>query len=306
MKNKIYDCIIIGSGPSGYTAGIYTKRAGLDVLMITGNVPGGQLTTTTEVENFPGFINGIDGNSLMDNMKQQSERFGLEIVIDSVTSVNFDNQPFIINTINNTYETKSVIISTGSSAKYLGLESENHYLSNGGGVSTCATCDGFFYKDKNVVIVGAGDTACEEAIYLSKICNRVTLLVRSDKFKASTIMVDKVKTISNIDIKYNTEITEILGDGNVVSGVSTNNNETIDCDGVFIAIGHTPNSGVFKDYINVDEEGYIIRYDGSTKTNIEGVFSSGDVSDKRYKQAITAAGSGCMAAMDLERFLNNL
>lgn len=304
MKNKIYDCIIIGSGPSGYTAGIYTKRAGLDVLMITGNVPGGQLTTTTEVENFPGFINGIDGNSLMDNMKQQSERFGLEIVIDSVTSVNFDNQPFIINTINNTYETKSVIISTGSSAKYLGLESENHYLSNGGGVSTCATCDGFFYKDKNVVIVGAGDTACEEAIYLSKICNRVTLLVRSDKFKASTIMVDKVKTISNIDIKYNTEITEILGDGNVVSGVSTNNNETIDCDGVFIAIGHTPNSGVFKDYINVDEEGYIIRYDGSTKTNIEGVFSSGDVSDKRYKQAITAAGSGCSSAMDVERFLN--
>ena len=304
MKNKIYDCIIIGSGPSGYTAGIYTKRAGLDVLMITGNVPGGQLTTTTEIENFPGFINGIDGNSLMDNMKQQSERFGLEIVIDSVTSVNFDNQPFIINTINNTYETKSVIISTGSSAKYLGLESENHYLSNGGGVSTCATCDGFFYKDKNVVIVGAGDTACEEAIYLSKICNRVTLLVRSDKFKASTIMVDKVKTISNIDIKYNTEITEILGDGSVVSGVSTNNNETIDCDGVFIAIGHTPNSGVFKDYINVDEEGYIIRYDGSTKTNIEGVFSSGDVSDKRYKQAITAAGSGCSSAMDVERFLN--
>ena len=304
MKNKIYDCIIIGSGPSGYTAGIYTKRAGLDVLMITGNVPGGQLTTTTEVENFPGFINGIDGNSLMDNMKQQSERFGLEIVIDSVTSVNFDNRPFIINTINNTYETKSVIISTGSSAKYLGLESENHYLSNGGGVSTCATCDGFFYKDKNVVIVGAGDTACEEAIYLSKICNRVTLLVRSDKFKASTIMSDKVKTISNIDIKYNTEITEILGDGSVVSGVSTNNNETIDCDGVFIAIGHTPNSGVFKDYINVDEEGYIIRYDGSTKTNIEGVFSSGDVSDKRYKQAITAAGSGCSSAMDVERFLN--
>ena len=270
MKNKIYDCIIIGSGPSGYTASIYTKRAGLDVLMITGNVPGGQLTTTTEVENFPGFINGIDGNSLMDNMKQQSERFGLEIVIDSVTSVNFDNRPFIINTINNTYETKSVIISTGSSAKYL----------------------------------GAGDTACEEAIYLSKICNRVTLLVRSDKFKASTIMVDKVKTISNIDIKYNTEITEILGDGSVVSGVSTNNNETIDCDGVFIAIGHTPNSGVFKDYINVDEEGYIIRYDGSTKTNIEGVFSSGDVSDKRYKQAITAAGSGCSSAMDVERFLN--
>ena len=304
MKNKIYDCIIIGSGPSGYTASIYTKRAGLDVLMITGNVPGGQLTTTTEVENFPGFINGIDGNSLMDNMKQQSERFGLEIVIDSVTSVNFDNQPFIINTINNTYETKSVIISTGSSAKYLGLDSENHYLSNGGGVSTCATCDGFFYKDKNVVIVGAGDTACEEAIYLSKICNRVTLLVRSDKFKASTIMVDKVKTISNIDIKYNTEISEILGDGSVVSGVSTNNNETIDCDGVFIAIGHTPNSGVFKDYINVDEEGYIIRYDGSTKTNIEGVFSSGDVSDKRYKQAITAAGSGCSSAMDVERFLN--
>ena len=304
MKNKIYDCIIIGSGPSGYTASIYTKRAGLDVLMITGNVPGGQLTTTTEVENFPGFINGIDGNSLMDNMKQQSERFGLEIVIDSVTSVNFDNRPFIINTINNTYETKSVIISTGSSAKYLGLDSENHYLSNGGGVSTCATCDGFFYKDKNVIIVGAGDTACEEAIYLSKICNRVTLLVRSDKFKASTIMVDKVKTISNIDIKYNTEITEILGDGSVVSGVSTNNNETIDCDGVFIAIGHTPNSGVFKDYINVDEEGYIIRYDGSTKTNIEGVFSSGDVSDKRYKQAITAAGSGCSSAMDVERFLN--
>lgn len=304
MKNKIYDCIIIGSGPSGYTAGIYTKRAGLDVLMITGNVPGGQLTTTTEVENFPGFINGIDGNSLMDNMKQQSERFGLEIVVDSVTSVNFDNRPFIINTINNTYETKSVIISTGSSAKYLGLDSENHYLSNGGGVSTCATCDGFFYKDKNVVIVGAGDTACEEAIYLSKICNRVTLLVRSDKFKASIIMSDKVKTISNIDIKYNTEITEILGDGNVVNVVYTNNNETIDCDGVFIAIGHTPNSGVFKDYINVDEEGYIIRYDGTTKTNIEGVFSSGDVSDKRYKQAITAAGSGCSSAMDVERFLN--
>ncbi len=306
MKNKIYDCIIIGSGPSGYTAGIYTKRAGLNVLMITGNVPGGQLTTTTEVENFPGFINGIDGNSLMDNMKQQSERFGLEIVIDNVISVNFNNQPFIINITSNTYETKSVIISTGSSTKYLGLDSEKHYLSNGGGVSTCATCDGFFYKDKNVVIVGAGDTACEEAIYLSKICNNVTLLVRSDKFKASTIMSDKVKDISNIDIRYNTEITEILGDGNVVSGVSTNNNEIIDCDGVFIAIGHTPNSSIFKDYINIDEEGYIIRYDGTTKTNIDGIFSSGDVSDKRYKQAITASGSGCMAAMDLERFLNGL
>lgn len=306
MKNKIYDCIIIGSGPSGYTAGIYTKRAGFNVLMITGNVPGGQLTTTTEVENFPGFINGIDGNLLMDNMKQQSERFGLDIVVDNVISVNFDNRPFIINTINNTYETKSVIISTGSSAKYLGLDSEKYYLSNGGGVSTCATCDGFFYKDKNVVIIGAGDTACEEAIYLSKICNTVTLLVRSDKFKASTIMSDKVKTISNIDVKYNTEIKEILGDGSVVSSIYTNNNESIDCDGVFIAIGHTPNSEVFKDYINVDEEGYIIRYDGTTKTNITGVFSSGDVSDKKYKQAITAAGSGCMAAMDLERFLNNL
>lgn len=306
MNNNLYDCIIIGSGPAGYTAGIYTKRSGLDVLMLTGNVVGGQLTTTSEIENFPGFINGIGGLDLMNNMKEQSERFGLKIKYENVTNIEiYESLKYKIYTNDSIYHTRSIIISTGSSSKYLGLDSEKYYLSNGGGVSTCATCDGFFYRDKDVVVVGAGDTACEEALYLSKICNSVTMIVRGDKFRSSKFMYDMVNKSNNIKILYNSEIKDIIGNDNIVNGVILKNNTMIKCDGVFICIGHKPNTNVFKNIIELDNDGYIITKN-DVYTNIKGIFAAGDVQDKKYRQAITAAGSGCMAAISVDRYLNEM
>lgn len=297
------EVVIIGSGPAGYTAAIYASRAGLNPVMFTGFSLGGQLMDTGDVENFPGYPNGITGPMMMEDLKNQALRFGTDIRYKTITSVDFSNKPFkVTDEDGNTYQSNSVIISTGAQAKYLGLESEKKFL--GYGVSACATCDGFFYKDMNVVVVGGGDTACEEALYLSNICSGVTMLVRSDKMRASNIMQNRVKNNPKIKIEYNTHILEILGD-KVVNMVMTNNG-VFSCDGVFIAIGHKPNTDLFINQIDLDSDGYIITKPGTTKTNIEGVFACGDVQDKNYRQAVTAAGTGCMAALDAERYLSNL
>jgi len=295
--------VIIGSGPAGYTAAIYASRAGLRPVMFTGFNIGGQLMDTGDVENFPGYPNGITGPLMMEDMKNQALRFGTDIKYKMITSVDFSSKPFkITDEDGNTYQSESVIISTGAEAKYLGLDSEKKF--SGYGVSACATCDGFFYRDQNVIVVGGGDTACEEATYLSNICSSVTMLVRSDKMRASNIMQERVKNNPKIKIEYNTHVLEILGD-KTVNMVMTNNG-VFSCDGIFIAIGHKPNTDLFKDQIDLDNEGYIITKPGTTKTNIEGVFACGDVQDKHYRQAITAAGTGCMAALDTERYLSNL
>lgn len=297
------EVIIIGSGPAGYTAAIYASRAGLNPVMFTGFNLGGQLMDTGDVENFPGYPNGITGPMMMEDLKNQALRFGTDIRYKTITSVDFSSKPFkVTDEDGNTYQSNSVIISTGAQAKYLGLESEKKFL--GYGVSACATCDGFFYKDMNVLVVGGGDTACEEALYLSNICSGVTMLVRSDKMRASNIMQNRVKNNPKIKIEYNTHILEILGD-KVVNMVMTNNG-VFSCDGVFIAIGHKPNTDLFINQIDLDSDGYIITKPGTTKTNIEGVFACGDVQDKNYRQAVTAAGTGCMAALDAERYLSNL
>ncbi|WP_299525710.1 thioredoxin-disulfide reductase [uncultured Lutibacter sp.] len=305
-------CLIIGSGPAGYTAAIYAARADLKPIMYTGMQMGGQLTTTTEVDNFPGYPNGTDGTAMMEDLKNQAERFGTEVRFGLVTKVDFSKEVGGIHKItvdeSIQIEAESVIISTGATAKYLGLESEQRLI--GGGVSACATCDGFFYRKQDVVVVGAGDTAAEEATYLSNICNKVTLLVRKDYMRASKAMQHRVDKTANIEVKYNTEIDEVLGD-NVVVGVSAVNNltgkkEVIDVTGVFIAIGHTPNTDIFKDILEMDETGYLITKGKSTKTNLPGVFAAGDVQDKEYRQAVTAAGTGCMAALDAERYLGSL
>lgn len=297
------EVVIIGSGPAGYTAAIYASRAGLNPVMFTGFNLGGQLMDTGDVENFPGYPNGITGPMMMEDLKNQALRFGTDIRYKTITSVDFGSKPFkVTDEDGNTYQSNSVIISTGAQAKYLGLESEKKFL--GYGVSACATCDGFFYKDMNVVVVGGGDTACEEALYLSNICSGVTMLVRSDKMRASNIMQNRVKNNPKIKIEYNTHILEILGD-KVVNMVMTNNG-VFSCDGVFIAIGHKPNTDLFINQIDLDSDGYIITKPGTTKTNIEGVFACGDVQDKNYRQAVTAAGTGCMAALDAERYLSNL
>ena len=302
-------CLIIGSGPAGYTAAIYASRANMNPVLYQGLQPGGQLTTTNEVENFPGYPNGISGPEMMVELQQQAERFGTDIRDGWVTKVDFSGPVHKV-WVNDTIEIHSdtIIIATGASARYLGLESEQKYLANGGGVSACAVCDGFFYRGQEVVIVGAGDSACEEAGYLSNICSKVTMLVRKDTFRASDIMEKRVREINNIEILFNTEIDEVVGDGNVVTSVMTKNNVTgklheIPCTGVFIAIGHTPNTDIFKDWLELDEQGYIINKAGSSKTNIEGIFVSGDAADHVYRQAITAAGTGCMAALDAERYL---
>jgi thioredoxin reductase (NADPH) len=304
---NIKKCIIIGSGPSGYTAGIYASRANLSPVLYTGEVIGGQLTTTTDVENFPGYPKGVDGNQMMLDLREQSERFGTTIVESRISKVDFSVRPFRLwDESNNEIQTETVIISTGASAKYLGLESEKKYLENGGGVSACATCDGFFHKDKDVVIVGAGDSACEEALLLSKLCNKVTMLIRRDKFKASNIMKDRVLTTENIEVLYNTTTEEVMGDDEYVTGVKvkTNNEESIiECSGFFVAIGHTPNTDIFSDFIDLDKNNYILTENGGTKTNVEGVFACGDVMDSKYRQAVTAAGSGCMASIDVDRYL---
>lgn len=305
-------CLIIGSGPAGYTAAIYASRADLKPVMYTGMQMGGQLTTTTEVDNFPGYPNGTDGTAMMEDLKSQAERFGTEVRFGLATEVNFSNEVGGIHkiTVDGTtqIEAETVIISTGATAKYLGLESEQRLI--GGGVSACATCDGFFYKGQDVVVVGAGDTAAEEATYLSNICNKVTLLVRKDYMRASKAMQHRVDKTANIEVKFNTEIDEVLG-GNVVEGVRAFNNitgekEVIDVTGVFVAIGHKPNTDIFKGALDMDETGYLITEGKSTKTNLPGVFAAGDVQDKEYRQAVTAAGTGCMAALDAERYLGAL
>jgi len=303
-------CLIIGSGPAGYTAAIYAARAEMKPLMYEGLQPGGQLTTTNEVENFPGYPEGVTGPEMMVQLRNQALRFETDIRSGFINRVDFSGAIHQCWADDGTeIHAETVIIATGASAKYLGLPSEQHYLQMGGGVSACAVCDGFFYRGQETVIVGAGDSACEEAHYLSKLCTKVTMLVRKDDFRASKIMADRVKKTSNIEILYNTETVEVLGDGQLVNGVKVKNNltqeeSTIPCTGFFVAIGHTPNTDIFKEFINLDETGYIkYAQPGSSKTNIDGVFVSGDAADKTYRQAITAAGTGCIAALDAERYL---
>lgn len=302
-------CLIIGSGPAGYTAAIYAARADLKPVMYTGMEPGGQLTTTTEVDNFPGYPDGIDGPTMMVQLQKQAERFGTEVRIGMVTSVEFSKEVGGIHKVivdNKTeIEAEAVVISTGATAKYLGLPSEQRL--RGGGVSACAVCDGFFYKGQDVAIVGAGDTAAEEVTYLANICNKVTMLVRKDYMRASKAMQHRVNSMANIEVRYNTEVDEVLGDM-VVEGLRMKNNETGDKEdiaitGLFIAIGHKPNTDIFKGQLDMDDTGYLITEGKSTKTNLPGVFASGDVQDKEYRQAVTAAGTGCMAALDAERYL---
>lgn len=302
-------CLIIGSGPAGYTAAIYTARADLKPVLYQGLQPGGQLTTTTEVENFPGYPNGITGPEMMEDFRKQAERLGADIRFGVVTAVDFKQRPFKI-TIDETkiIEAESVIIATGATAKWLGLESETKF--KGQGVSACATCDGFFYKGQDVAIVGGGDTAAEEATYLAKLCKKVHMIVRRDELRASKAMQHKVFNTPNIEIHWNHVTQEITGDAKGVNGVilknvKTNELKKLDVTGFFVAIGHQPNTAIFKGQIELDEMGYIITKPDSTATNIEGVFAAGDVQDHKYRQAITAAGSGCMAAIEAERFLSS-
>ncbi|MBT8270692.1 MAG: thioredoxin-disulfide reductase [Flavobacteriaceae bacterium] len=302
-------CLIIGSGPAGYTAAIYAARANMHPVLYQGTQPGGQLTTTNDVENYPGYPDGITGPEMMIEFQKQAERFGTDVRHGWITKVDFTGPVHKV-WVNDETEIHcdTVIISTGASAKYLGIPSEQKYLKLGGGVSACAVCDGFFYRGQEVVIVGGGDSACEEAHYLSKLCKKVTMLVRRDVFRASKIMISRVRKTSNIEILHNTETEEVLGDGQLVTGVRVRNNITseihdIPATGFFVAIGHEPNTGIFKDFLKLDETGYIINVPGSSKTNIEGVFVSGDAADHVYRQAVTAAGTGCMAALDAERYL---
>ena len=305
-------CIIIGSGPAGYTAAIYAARADMKPVMYTGLQMGGQLTTTTEVDNFPGYANGTDGTAMMEDLKNQAERFGTEVRFGMVTGVVLSSEVGGIHEIvvdgSKKIHANTVIISTGATAKYLGLESEQRLI--GGGVSACATCDGFFYKGQDVVVVGAGDTAAEEATYLANICRKVTVLVRKDYMRASKAMQHRVNKTDNIEVLFNTELDEVLGD-NVVDGVRVVHNITgkkheISVTGLFIAIGHKPNTELFKGVLDMDDTGYLITEGKTTKTNIPGVFAAGDVQDKEYRQAVTAAGTGCMAALDAERYLGAL
>lgn len=302
-------CLIIGSGPAGYTAAIYAARADLKPIMYTGMEPGGQLTTTTEVDNFPGYPEGIDGPTMMVQLQQQAERFGTEVRMGMVTEVKLSKDHGGIHKAcvdNKTWvEAETVIISTGATAKYLGLPSEQRL--RGGGVSACAVCDGFFYKGQDVAIVGGGDTAAEEATYLANICNKVTMLVRKGEMRASKAMQHRVTNTENIDLRYFTEIDEVLGE-QVVEGLrmvnnQTNEKEEIKITGLFIAIGHKPNTEIFSGQLDMDDAGYLLTKGKSTKTNLPGVFASGDVQDKEYRQAVTAAGTGCMAALDAERYL---
>ena len=304
-----HKCLIVGSGPAGFTAAIYASRANMKPVLYQGMQPGGQLTTTTDVDNFPGYAQGVNGTQMMVDLEEQAKRFGTDVRMGMITKVDFSGPVHKVWVDNKTeIHADTIIISTGASARYLGLDSEQHYLANGGGVSACAVCDGFFYKGQDTIIVGAGDSACEEASYLANICTKVTMLVRRDEFRASKIMEERVRGMENIEILHNTELDEVLGDGNVVTGVRVVNNQTqdkkeISCTGVFIAIGHTPNTSVFKPFLDMDESGYIINKPGSAKTNVEGVFVSGDAADHVYRQAVTAAGTGCMAALDAERYL---
>ena len=302
-------CLIIGSGPAGYTAAIYASRAGLQPVLYEGMQPGGQLTTTTEIENFPGFPGGIDANEMMASFRKQAERFGADIRFGAVTKADFSARPFKL-TIDeaNEIEADSVIIATGASAKYLGLESERKF--RGMGVSACATCDGFFYRKKVVAVVGGGDTACEEATYLAGLCRKVYMIVRRNVLRATEAMQKKVMGTENIEILWECQTQEVLGDAGGVTGARLvrKNGEVfdIDIDGFFLAIGHHPNSDVFKEWVETDPAGYIVVKDGTSATSCPGVFAAGDVCDPRYRQAVVAAGSGCKAAMDAEKFLKEL
>ena len=301
------ECLIIGSGPAGYTAAIYAARADMKPVMYTGPQPGGQLTITTEVENYPGYPDGIMGPEMMENFRKQAERLGTDVRYGMVTKIDFaDKPPFNVQIDESKYlQADCIIISTGASAKWLGIPSETKL--NGNGVSACAVCDGFFFKGKDVAIVGAGDTACEEASYLAKICSKVYMIVRKGEFRASKAMQHRVQNTPNIEILFNSETDEILGENRVegarIKNVLTSEMRNIDIKGFFVAIGHTPNTGIFKGWLDMDETGYLITTPGSSRTNVEGVFASGDAQDKIYRQAITAAGSGCMAALDAERYL---
>ena len=306
MENTVHSCLIIGSGPAGYTAAIYASRAGLKPVLYTGPEPGGQLMITNDVENFPGYPDGIMGPQMMEDLRKQAERFGADIRSGMVTSVDFSSSPMKVMVDEEKEITAlTVIISTGASAKWLGIESETRL--NGKGVSACAVCDGFFFRNQEVIIVGAGDTACEEATYLSKLCKKVTMLVRRSEMRASTIMQNRVLNTPNIEVLWNTETLEILGtdgvEGARVKNVKTGEEKTIVATGFFVAIGHQPNTGIFKGVVDMDENGYIHTDKISTKTNIAGVFACGDAQDHIYRQAITAAGTGCMAALDAERYL---
>jgi len=305
-------CLIIGSGPAGYTAAIYASRANLNPVLYTGLQMGGQLTTTTEVDNFPGYPNGITGPEMMEDLKKQAERFGSVIRFGIATSVDFSGKTHKVTFDDNkTIEADAVIIATGATAKYLGLESETKYA--GMGVSACATCDGFFYKGKDVAVVGGGDTAAEEATYLAGLCRKVYLIVRRNELRASKVMQNKVFKTQNIEVLWEHQTIELFGENGVEGATLVKKKGTpeeeivkIKIDGFFLAIGHTPNSDIFKPYLETDQVGYIITVPGTSKTNVEGVFAAGDVQDSHYRQAVTAAGSGCMAAMDAERYLSEL
>ncbi|MBD5213465.1 MAG: thioredoxin-disulfide reductase [Bacteroidales bacterium] len=308
-KTNYTKCLIIGGGPAGYTAAIYTSRANLMPILYEGMQPGGQLTTTTEVENFPGYPEGVTGPQLMEDLRKQAERFGADLRSGQIEKVNFDHRPFIVTTDSGEeIQAETVIIATGASARYLGLPDEQEYM--GMGVSACATCDGFFYRKKKVAVVGGGDTACEEALYLSSLAEKVYLIVRKDYLRASKVMQRRVLDKENITVLFNTNTVGLFGDevlegAKLVENAGTEKEQhyEISIDGFFLAIGHTPNTEVFKPYIATDEQGYIVLPTATTATNVEGVFAAGDVADSRYQQAITAAGSGCRAAIDAERYI---
>ncbi len=307
MENEIEKVVIIGSGPAGYTAAIYAARAGLKPLLYTGGEPGGQLTTTNDVENFPGYPEGINGPQMMIDLQKQAERFGTRVNYGLVTGVDFSSHPLRL-IVDETKEivTESVIIATGATAKYLGIPSEQAFANKG--VSACAVCDGYFYRGKDVAVVGAGDSAAEEAMYLAKLCPKVHLIVRRDEMRASKIMQQRVLKTENIEIHWNTETEEVLGNESGVTGVRVKNNKTgvsmeIAVEGFFLAIGHKPSTDIFKGIIDMDDTGYIKVIPGTTKTNVEGVFAVGDAADKVYRQAVTAAGTGCMGALDAEKYL---
>ena len=314
MEKKHSSLLILGSGPAGYTAAVYAARANLKPTLITGIELGGQLTTTTDVENWPGDPNDLQGPDLMERMKTHAEKFNTEIIFDHIKSADLSQKPFSLIGDNTTYTSDALIIATGASAKYLGLDSEKAYL--GKGVSACATCDGFFYKDLDVVVIGGGNTAVEEALYLANIASKVTLIHRRDKLRAEAMLVDKLNQRVNdgkIEIVWNATLNDVLGDKSKVTGVELNikdstDKKIIDCSGVFIAIGHQPNTSLFKEYLDMDDSGYLKISGGSqgnsTETSVKGVFAAGDVSDSIYRQAITSAGSGCMAALDAEKYLD--
>ncbi len=304
-----YDTVIIGSGPAGYTAAIYAARANLNPVVFTGMEPGGQLTTTTDVDNFPGYPEGITGPDMMADLQKQAERFGTKVFYEYITEANLSTEVGKVHVLKSSsgkeIHAKTVIISTGATAKYLGLDDEKKYA--GSGVSACATCDGFFYKGKDVAVIGGGDTAAEEATYLSKLCNKVYLLIRKDEMRASKVMQEEVFKTQNIEVMFNHELLGLEGDmvvqkANIINN-KTDEKSSLEVDGVFIAIGHTPNTDLFKTQLNMDETGYLITEGKSTKTNLPGVFAAGDVQDSVYRQAITAAGTGCMAALDAEKYI---